>query len=123
MADNTKAPSTTDKLRTMAVFMGWKKLAKPLGDKGFYLRKDGQVMNVNDVPFNTSYDSLMPVWVAFREKYRQFEPDMNLKPSADFLHHLETIENAITRSGVSETFDLLSEAITWYNSLNKQDHG
>lgn len=108
-----------DKLRTVAVFMGWKKLPKPMGDKGFSLLKDGQVLNVKDAPFNASYDALMPAWVMFRGKYRQFEPNMNIRPSSEFLHHLETVEHAITAQSLSQAFDALYEAIVWYNSLNK----
>lgn len=98
-----------DKLRTVAVFMGYK------FENGLTLAPFGdQMVCVTNVPsYHTSYNRLMKAWQKFR--------DLELVPGhkVEYYNRRNNLAQAIPFVSIGEAFDALHEAIQWYNSLNK----
>lgn len=94
----------------MAEFMGYKREFETKGrfdtGRGYYSH------TLDFLCFNSSYDSLMPVWVKFRDMY---EPELG-KALWDVKENIKTI---IVMKPIEEAFEELGKAIEWYNTIKK----
>jgi hypothetical protein len=64
------------------------------------------------VPYDESYDWLIPAWVKFRGLQKTGMPEQ-------YYWYLKSIEKAILYGTITEAFDELVKGIEWVNSLKK----
>ena len=89
-----------EQLKQMAEFVGWQHIPMQF--------MDGTVLPIKMPPYNTSYDALMPVWV----KYRDLQID-----HPEYYKYWDAVYDYLAVESISSTFQALSDAITWYNSI------
>lgn len=87
------------------------------GDDSKYIFTNDRYVASTETKFSSSWDWLMLVWFKFRDltvedKYK-FSHDGLVEDIAHAIDHAETKE------GIKKVFELLVEAIDWYNTLPK----
>lgn len=102
--------------RVIAIFDGFEFVNDAPEDypKGYYTHKELGFLTIEEMGYDCSYQWLMPVWVKFRDlKFEDFKYQIEHSERKDI------IGLAILYGEINIAFERLSEAITWYNQLNK----
>lgn len=110
-----KATTTEEKNKVLAEFMGESIIMQKSSVGNFLIpmRFDNvHHRGYTACKYHSSYDWLMPVWHKFR--------DLETKGMEKMIHcdYVEKLESAILWHPITEAFDLLVEAVEWYNSIN-----
>ena len=84
-------------------------------DIDFYVKGNRGVSTPFDTSYQSSYDSLMPVWVKFRE----LEAFTDSGTRKTYYSLCDEVKDAIADEGIEDAFIALSNAIIWYNSIKE----
>lgn len=127
-----KATTTEEKNKVIGFFMGAKKTGSSTGIESggvateykgktgkvefIFYDKPGAWTDTKRMEFHESYDWLVPAF----KKFIGLKFKGHSSASAFHNKYCEYIINAISYKSITEAFDLLVEAVEWYNSINEK---
>ena len=110
-----------EKTRLIAEFDGWEFVndAPEEYPNGYWLNKDEtntNILQLEDMNYDLSYDWLMPVWHKFRDlRFRG-----NIVSVFAHSSQKDKIIEELTNGNEETLFAALAEAIEWFNTTKKQ---
>ena len=72
---------------------------------------------VNDIPYQTSYDWIFPVWIKFRD-IDSFTIE-EYKNRIEYISCKNKIADLIPYISIDKLYEKLVQGITWYNSIKQ----